>query len=176
VSPTEKIIQMFEALAIFAVFMGVLLFAVSKVRGRASEPAFAVGGLRKPRLQQQHLPAARREPLAPHLERCMAELAVHLVRQVVIARDQQHGHAKVREQQVDGAVGGRLVMHDVAGQGDGIHRKKVPLRVSDAGLQPGQRPGATDRTGRVGQQVRVRELNETGAAVRHSVRASSQIP
>ena len=42
-SPTEKIIQMFEALAIFAVFMGVLLFAVSKVRGRASEFAFAVG-------------------------------------------------------------------------------------------------------------------------------------
>jgi alpha-glucoside transport system permease protein len=43
VSPTEKILQMFTALGLFAAFIAVLLFAVSRVRGRASERAYAVG-------------------------------------------------------------------------------------------------------------------------------------
>lgn len=42
-SPTEKILQMFTALGLFAAFIAVLLFAVSRVRGRASERAYAVG-------------------------------------------------------------------------------------------------------------------------------------
>ncbi len=41
-SPSEKIISMFAALAMFAVFISVLLFAVSRVRGRAAEPAHAL--------------------------------------------------------------------------------------------------------------------------------------
>jgi alpha-glucoside transport system permease protein len=43
VSPLEKILQMFEALGLFALFIAVLLFVVSRVRGRASERAYAVG-------------------------------------------------------------------------------------------------------------------------------------
>ncbi len=42
-SPLEKILQMFEALGLFALFIAVLLFVVSRVRGRASERAYAVG-------------------------------------------------------------------------------------------------------------------------------------
>lgn len=42
-SPIEKILQMFEALGLFALFIAVLLFAVSRVRGRASERAYAIG-------------------------------------------------------------------------------------------------------------------------------------
>jgi alpha-glucoside transport system permease protein len=43
VSPIEKIVQMFEALGLFALFIAVLLFVVSRVRGRASERAYAIG-------------------------------------------------------------------------------------------------------------------------------------
>ena len=42
-SPTEKIIQMFEALALFGAFFAIVLFVVSRVRGRAAEPAHAIG-------------------------------------------------------------------------------------------------------------------------------------
>jgi alpha-glucoside transport system permease protein len=42
VTPFEKILQMVEVLALFAVVFGLLLFLVSKVRGRGSEPAFAI--------------------------------------------------------------------------------------------------------------------------------------
>ena len=42
-TPQDQIFQMFAALAVFAVMMAVLLFVVSRFKGRASEPAFAVG-------------------------------------------------------------------------------------------------------------------------------------
>ena len=42
-TPQEKILQMFAALALFAVIIAILLFLVSRFRGRASEPAFAAG-------------------------------------------------------------------------------------------------------------------------------------
>ncbi len=41
-TPQEKILQMCAALALFAVVLLALLFIVSRVRGRASEPAFAI--------------------------------------------------------------------------------------------------------------------------------------
>ena len=42
-STAEKFLQMFAALGLFAVTFAILLFAVSKVRGRNSERAFAIG-------------------------------------------------------------------------------------------------------------------------------------
>jgi hypothetical protein len=70
------------------------------------------------------------------------ESTCQFVGNVVIAGNQQHGHAQAIEQQLDGAVSNGIVLHDVARDGDGVDREKMPLGMLEAGPQAGQGRGA----------------------------------
>jgi hypothetical protein len=92
----------------------------------------------------------------------------HLDRHVVITRDQQDGQLQVVEDEFDGAIGRRVVLNDIAREGDGVGWKKMPLCMRQAGLQARQGKRTAEFPGGVGQQMRVRELDEAYATIRHA--------
>ena len=128
-----------------------------------AELPFAIVGFGKPGFEQQHLPAIGGAQLAAHLERRATEATPQFAGIVVIARDQQDRHAEVVEQQSDRSVRGGLVMHDVTGDRDRVGGKKMPAGVRKTGFEAWQCGRSAHHTGRVRQQVRVRELNEAYA-------------
>jgi hypothetical protein len=99
----------------------------------------------------------------------MAELAAHLVGDVVVAGNEQDRHSEIAEQQVHRAIGRRIVVHDVAGQDDGVRGQEIPARMVQAGLQPRQGPGTAQGSSRIRQQVRVRELEQSCATGSHNL-------
>ena len=128
------------------------------------EPALAVGRFRIPGVEQHDLPAVGRAQLAADLERLVGELPAHFGGVVVVARDHEHRHLELAEQQVDRAVGGRFVVHDVAGDDDGIGREPVARGVLETGTQARQGVRAAQRAVGIDEQVGIGELHETHAA------------
>jgi hypothetical protein len=105
---------------------------------------------------------------AADLEWGLGQATRHLIRHIVITRYQQHGHAQAFEHEFDRAISRRIILHDIAREGDGVRWKKVPLRMREAGLQARQRERTAELTCGVGQQMRVRELDEAYATIRHA--------
>jgi hypothetical protein len=131
-------------------------------RGLA-EPAFAVGGLGKPRFEQQYAPVADREDAAG-LERRVTELAVQLGRIVMVAGHDQCRDSQRCERQLEGGVAARVVVHDVAGHEDRLRRQRLATRVLQAGAETSERVHAAQPRLRIAEQVRVREVQQPDCA------------
>ena len=98
----------------------------------------------------------------------MSQATRHLDRHVVITRYQQDGQSQAFEDEFDRAICRRIVLHDIAREGDGVGWEKMPLCMRQAGLQARQRERTAELPCWVGQQMRVRELDEAYATIRHA--------
>ena len=100
-------------------------------------------------------------------ERAARQRLAHLRYEVVVARNTHHGLAVAREQPAERRVSGRIVLHEIAGDEDRVGNGQVPGRVLERALESFEGIDAAQCGGRVTEQVRIGELDDSDGA--HSI-------
>ena len=98
---------------------------------------------------------------AVEVEGAARERFAHLRNEIVIAGNAQHRFAEAREQAPEMFVAAGVVLHQVAGDQDGIAHGDMARRVSERALQRLVGIHATQRARDVAKQVGVRELDDS---------------
>jgi hypothetical protein len=84
-----------------------------------------------------------------------------VIREIVIARQAQHRHARGAEHVAHPAITLGVVLHQVACQQHAVSTVTAALGIGNRGLQGRQARNATQAPARLAEQVQIAELNET---------------
>ena len=98
---------------------------------------------------------------AVEIERTARERCAHLRNEIVIAGNAQYGFAEAREQAAEMFVAARVVLHEIAGDQDGIADGEMARRVGKRALQRLEGIHAAQRARDVAKQMGVRELDDS---------------
>ena len=98
---------------------------------------------------------------AIEIEGTARERFAHLRNEIVIAGNAQHRLAEAREHAAEMFVAARVVLHQVAGDQDGIADGEMTRRISERALQRLGGVHATQRARDVAEQMGVRELDDS---------------
>src|SRR4051812_18479275 len=98
---------------------------------------------------------------AVEFERTPRERGAHLRHEVVIAGDAQYGFAEAAEDPPEMLVAASVILHQVAGDQDGIGNRHVARRISQRALERFERVDAAQRARGVAEQMRVGELDDS---------------
>ena len=104
---------------------------------------------------------------AVELERAARERGAHLRNEVVIAGDAQYGFAEAREHAAEMFVAARVVLHQVAGDQDGVADGEMTRGVGKRALERLERIHAAQRACDVAKQMWVGELDDSDGT--HSI-------
>ena len=103
-----------------------------------------------------------------------AERGAHLRHQVVIPGDAQYGFAEAREHTTERFVATRVVLHQVAGDQDGVTDGQMPGGICQRALERFERIHATQRSCRIAKQMWVGELDDSDGT--HSIALYKHAP
>ena len=95
------------------------------------------------------------------IERTARERFAHLRDEIVIAGNAQHRLAEAREEAAEVFVAAGVVLHEVAGDEDGIADGEMARRVGERALERFEGIHPTQRSGDVAKQMGVRELDDS---------------
>jgi hypothetical protein len=123
-----------------------------------AEPALR--GVRHGAVEQHHAPGAHVD-VAVGDEGLATQLATHGLRLVVIARQTENGEIQRAEDALDVLVAADIVLHEIAGDEDCIHRPVARLRNAQSPRQSRQRSDAAQRFGLAAVQMRIGELDQS---------------
>ena len=111
---------------------------------------------------------------AVELEGTAAERGAHLRNEVVIPGNAQYGFAEAREQAPEMFVAARVVLHQVAGDQDGVADGQVPGGIGQRAFERLERIHAAQRPCRIAKQMWIGELDDSDGT--HSIELYKHAP